>query len=85
VRPGELRAARWEEINLDTAEWRIPAARMKMRETHIVPLSRQAQEILRELFHVTGPDGFVFPGMRDSNRPMSNNALTAALRRMVSG
>jgi integrase len=82
VRPGELRAARWEEINLDSAEWRIPATRMKMREAHIVPLSRQAVAILSDLMPVTGPDGFIFPGMRDSNRPMSNNALTAALRRM---
>jgi integrase len=82
VRPGELRKARWDEINLEGAEWRIPAARMKMRETHIVPLSRQAVEILRDLHSVTGPDGYVFPGLRDSNRPMSENALTAALRRM---
>lgn len=82
VRPGELRAARWEEINLETAEWRIPAVRMKMREAHIVPLSRQAVAILRDLAGVTGPCGFVFPGMRDSDRPMSNNAVTAALRRM---
>ncbi len=82
VRPGELRAARWEEINLEAAEWRIPAARMKMREAHIVPLSRQAVSILRDLAGVTGADGFVFPGMRDSDRPMSNNAVTAALRRM---
>jgi integrase len=82
VRPGELRAARWEEINLDTREWRIPAARMKMKETHIVPLSRQALAILHDLVGVTGPDGYVFPGMRDWKRPMSNNAVTAALRRM---
>lgn len=82
VRPGELRAARWEEFDLESAEWRIPASRMKMRETHIVPLSSQAVALLRELALVTGPDGYVFPGMRDSNRPMSNNALTAALRRM---
>jgi len=82
VRPGELRKAQWEEINLDGTEWRIPAARMKMRETHIVPLSRQAVAILRDLHSVTGPDGYVFPGLRDSNRPMSENALTAALRRM---
>jgi integrase len=82
VRPGELRAARWEEINLQAAEWRIPAARMKMRQQHIVPLSRQAVAILGDLAGVTGPDGFVFPGMRNSSRPMSNNAVTAALRRM---
>jgi integrase len=67
---------------LDLAEWRIPAARMKMREAHIVPLSRQAVGILRDLSPVTGPNGYVFPGLRDANRPMSNNALTAALRRM---
>ena len=82
VRPGELRAAWWEEINMDAAEWRIPAARMKMRDAHIVPLSRQAVTILRELAPVTGPSGYIFPGLRDSNRPMSNNALTAALRSM---
>jgi integrase len=82
VRPGELRKAQWSEFNLDLAEWRIPAARMKMREAHIVPLSRQAVGILRDLSPVTGPNGYVFPGLRDANRPMSNNALTAALRRM---
>jgi integrase len=82
VRPGELRAARWEEISLEAAEWRIPAARMKMRDIHIVPLSRQAMEVLTDLAEITGPSGFVFPGMRDPNRPMSNNAITAALRRM---
>lgn len=82
VRPGELRGARWEEMNLELAEWRIPAARMKMREAHIVPLASQALTILQDLAPVTGPNGYVFPGMRDSNRPMSNNAVTAALRRM---
>jgi integrase len=84
VRPGELRAARWEEFDLDgtSPEWRIPAERMKMRELHVVPLSRQAVAILRELHPLTGPDGHVFPSLTDSNRPMSENALTAALRRM---
>lgn len=85
VRPGELRAARWEEFNLDgdEPEWRIPAERMKMREYHIVPLAKQAVAILRDLQPVTGPDrGLVFPSLRDPNRPMSDAALTAALRRM---
>jgi integrase len=82
VRPGELRKARWQEINLDASEWRIPAARMKMREQHIVPLARQTVEILRELVPLTGAEGFVFPGLQDSNRPMSENTLIAALRRI---
>jgi integrase len=82
VRPGELSAATWAEFDLDGAEWRIPEERMKMREYHLVPLSRQAVTILRDLHPVTGPDGYVFPGLRDPNRPMSENALTAALRRM---
>jgi len=84
VRPGELRAAKWEEFTLDVDEpqWRIPAERMKMREQHIVPLSSQAVAILKELLPVTGPQGYVFPSLRDSNRPMSESALTAALRRM---
>jgi integrase len=84
VRPGELRAARWDELDLHSAspEWRIPAERMKMGELHVVPLSRQAVRILRELHAITGPDGYVFPSLTDSNRSMSENALTAALRRM---
>jgi len=82
VRPGELRAATWAEINLKGAEWRIPAERMKMRQPHIVPLSRQAVTILHDLELITGPDGCVFPGVGDPNRPMSENAITAALRRM---
>jgi integrase len=57
VRLGELRYARWEEINFDAKEWRIPAERMKMEEQHIVPLSRQAMQILRELQPLTGSDG----------------------------
>lgn len=84
VRPGELRAARWEEFNLDgnEPEWRIPAERMKMGELHIVPLASQAVAILKDLREITGPDGYVFPGLTNSNRPMSENALTAGLRRM---
>src|SRR5690348_6280066 len=90
VRPGELRKAQWPEIDLDRAEWRIPAERMKMREQHIVPLSRQAVEILRELEPLTSrsidskPDAplYLFPSGRSRERPMSENAVLAALRRM---
>lgn len=82
VRPGELRKAEWTEINLDQAEWNIPAERMKMCEPHLVPLSTQAVEILRELQALTGDSRFVFPGARTNGRPMSDNAILAALRRM---
>jgi integrase len=82
VRPGELRKAEWVEFDLGGAEWRIPAARMKMREQHIVPLARQSAVILRELHAVTGQGRYVFPSPRGSDRPMSENAITAALRRM---
>jgi integrase len=82
VRPGELRRAEWKEISLDSAEWRIPAEKMKVRKTHIVPLSRQAKEILLELHPLTGGDKYVFPGVRSCNRPMSENTVNAALRRL---
>lgn len=82
VRPGELRQAEWAEIDLEAAEWNIPAERMKMRQPHLVPLSRQAVAILRELEPLTGRRQYVFPGGRSPKRPMSNNAVTAALRRM---
>ena len=82
VRPGELRNAEWAEINLERAEWNIPAERMKMRERHLVPLSTQAVAILRELQVVTGEGRYVFPGARTYGRPMSDNAILAALRRM---
>jgi len=82
VRPGELRHAEWAEINLDLAEWRIPAEKMKMREAHIVPLSTQAVAILRELQPLTGRGRYVFPGERSRTRPMSENTVLAALRRL---
>ena len=82
VRPGELRKAEWVEFNFDAAEWRIPAERMKMREQHIVPLAVQAVAILRELHALTGTGKYVFPGARSNGRPMSENAVLAALRRM---
>ncbi len=82
VRPGELRKAEWTEFSLDAAEWRIPAARMKMREQHIVPLSTQAVAILRELHALTGARRYVFPGARTNGRPMSENTVNAGLRRL---
>lgn len=83
VRPGELRQAEWSEIDLDAAEWNIPAGKMKMRLPHLVPLSSQAVELLRELEPLTASRSiYVFPGGRSARQPMSNNALTAALRRM---
>jgi integrase len=75
-----LRKAEWSELDLDSAEWRIPAAKMKMRSPHFVPLSRQAVEILRELQPATGKWQWVFPSERSRHRPMSNNTVNAALR-----
>lgn len=82
VRPGELRKAEWEELALDAGEWRIPAERMKMREPHLVPLSVQAVAILRELHPLTGSGRYVFPSIRSLARPMSENTITVALRRL---
>lgn len=82
VRPGELRGAEWSEIDLDAAEWRIPAARMKMGIDHVVPLARQAVAILREIHPLTGAGRYVFPSARTNTRPMSDNAILAAMRRM---
>ena len=82
VRPGELRQAEWAEIDLEAAEWNIPAHKMKMREPHLVPLSRQALEILTDLQPLTGNRAHVFPGGHDPRKAMSENALNAALRRM---
>ena len=83
VRPGELRAAEWSEINLQACEWRIPAGRMKSRVQHIVPLATQAVEILKELFAVTGKGRFLFPSVRSTSKrvkPMSENTINVALR-----
>ena len=82
VRPGELRRAEWPEFDFDKAEWRIPAERMKMREQHIVPLSTQAVAVLMELQPLTGRNRYVFPGARTNGRPMSENTVNAALRRL---
>lgn len=82
VRPGELRTAEWAEIDLDAAEWRIPANKMKMKVDHLVPLSIQALEILRALQPITGHGKYVFPSLRTGERPMSENTVNAALRGM---
>jgi len=82
VRPGELRNAEWSEFNLEREEWRIPAARMKMKEQHIVPLARQALEIITQLKDVTGQGKYLFPSVRTADRPISDNTVNAALRRM---
>lgn len=82
LRPGEIRQAEWSEINIDAAEWRIPAAKMKMRDEHIVPLSRQAIEIFKEVQPFTGSGKYVFPSVRSNARPMSENTITGALRRL---
>ncbi len=85
LRPGEVRNAQWCEIDLEAALWTIPAERMKMREPHLVPLSRQVIEILRGIQPLTGHGKYVFPGERDHNRPMSDNAVRSALRRLGYG
>ena len=82
VRPGELRAAEWSEFDLENAEWRIPGERMKMGEPHLVPLSRQALAILRELQPLARGGKYLFPSLRTRDRPMSDNTINAALRRM---
>jgi integrase len=82
VRPGELRKAEWSEFDLDKAEWRIPAHKMKMKAVHIVPLSTQAVLILRELHALTGTGRYVFTGARGDDRHMSENTVNAGLRRL---
>jgi integrase len=82
VRPGELRRAEWGEISLEAAEWRIPASKMKMRRPHIVPLARQALEVLRELAGLTGAGRYLFPCIGDAGKPMSGQVVNRALRRM---
>jgi integrase len=82
VRPGELRHAEWEEFDLDAGVWNIPAGKMKMGKAHHVPLSKQAIAILKQLHAATGPTGYAFPSIRTRVRPMSENTLNAALRRL---
>jgi integrase len=82
LRPGELRQALWCEVDRDKAVWTVPAERMKMRRPHAVPLSRQVLGYLEQLYPLTGPDGFVFPAFHTSRRPMSENTVNQAFRRM---
>jgi integrase len=90
LRPGELRAAEWSEIDLEQGVWTIEVRRMKApthvkranQSTHIIPLSRQAIEVFRELQPLTGRFKYVFPSARGASKPLSNNAVRAALRTM---
>jgi integrase len=82
VRPGELRQAEWAEMDLGKKEWRIPAEKMKMKRPHIVPLCQQSIAVLKELKLLTGHGKYLFPSERTAKRPMSNNTVLSALRRM---
>lgn len=82
VRTSELIGAKWSEIDLKAARWDIPAERMKMSTPHIVPLATQALEVLEMLQTLTGSGEFLFPGDRDASKPMSNNTILLALKRM---
>lgn len=82
VRPGELRHAEWSEFDTDAKEWRIPGEKMKMGDMHIVPLSSQALAILEALRPLTGQGKYLFPSLRTGSRPMSENTVNAALRRL---
>jgi integrase len=80
VRPGELRRAEWGEFDLDAAEWRIPAEKMKMKRPHLAPLSGQATAVVKELKYFSGHSPYLFPSARSLQRPMSDNTVNAALR-----
>lgn len=82
VRPGELRHAEWREIDLEDGVWKIPAGKMKARRPHAVPLSKQVVGYLTDLATMLGTEGYVFPSARSGKRPMSENTLNAAFRRM---
>ncbi|WP_447897132.1 tyrosine-type recombinase/integrase [Stenotrophomonas sepilia] len=85
ARPGELRKAEWSEIDFDAGQWCIPAEKMKMGVAHIVPLSKQALAVLRELHPVTSKSRYIFPSVRSLRDPMSENTVNAALRRLGYG
>jgi len=82
VRPTELRAAEWSEFDFEAGEWRIPATRMKMKQIHIVPLSRQAVKILKELQEFSGSGKLLFPSIRTATRPLADATVLNAIRRM---
>ena len=81
-RPGEVRQMEWAELDFDKAVWTIPVAKMKMRQPHFVPLSRQALAILGAMRQLSGAGRYVFPSVRTNKRPISDNTINAALRRM---
>ena len=85
VRPGELRKAQWSEIDLRGQQWVIPSARMKMRQEHVVPLASQSVDILTRLQALTGEAMYVFPSSGSNERPMSDNTVLLALRRLSIG
>ncbi len=85
VRPGELRSARWQDFDLQKAEWIIPAALMKMRRPHFVPLAPQVITLLQELQLLSGRGELLFPSVRSADRPISENTLNAAYRRLGYG
>jgi integrase len=82
VRTSELIGAKWSEFDLEAARWNLPAERMKMKDPHIVPLATQAIEVLEMLRTLTGASEWLFPGDRDDSKPMSNNTILGALKRM---
>jgi integrase len=82
VRPGELRQATWSEFDLNVGEWRIPETRMKAADPLLVPLARQVLELLRRLQPITGHGRYLFPSLRTATRPISDNTVNAALRRL---
>lgn len=82
VRPGELRHAEWSEFDLEEGIWNLPAAKMKARRPHAVPLSRQVKDMLFELRELTGHGKYVFPSAYGHSRPMSENTMNASFRRM---
>lgn len=82
VRPGELRSAEWSEFDLETGIWTIPGAKMKMRRPHKVPLTKQVKALLAELGPMTGEGRYLFPSVRSEDRPITDNTLNAALRRL---
>lgn len=81
-RPGEIRQMEWTEVDFDKAVWTIPAGKMKMRQPHVVPLSRQSVQILTNMRALSGSGRYVFPSVRTRARPISENTVNAALRRM---
>lgn len=85
LRPGELRQAKWDEIDFADKVWRIPAERMKMKQPHTVPLSRQSLYLLRELRAVARPGEFLFPALHTTKRSICENTLNVALRRLGYG